>query len=80
MGILRNTNSKYTLTGLIGRTGIKPMIESLLFMPDHDYPLEIDVADNHLKDEDIYPLVDALRKKLTKLNFKDNKFSSKAVN
>lgn len=55
------------------------MIESLLFMPDQDYPFEIDVEDNHLKDEDILPLIDALRKKVTKLNFKDNKLSSKGV-
>lgn len=78
--MLRNKDSQYTVNGLICKSGIIALCESFNNMPEKDYPTEINVSDNHLKDEEFKLLVDSLRKKITNLNIKNNKLTSKGLN
>lgn len=45
-------------------------------MPDEEYPEEIDFSNNHLNQNEIRPFIKHLRRKITKLNLKNNKIQA----
>lgn len=78
-GFTRRARSAETLTGMIGNARIKTMYETYEQMDDDDYPTEIIIPDNNLGHKEITKLIETIRPKVTKLNFKGNSIARSGI-